>query len=220
MAKIRDGKEGRQDGAYYRIFGDKKLGALISRIHATSIRAGTELENIIGDRVNLINDLDEFLDRDKMSEGAFVAPKKEIKRSTRINFDGSEPDFLIFKRTGVKKHCYVVELKDGDAFDTKKAAGEMNSMRAFLSNNAPQIPYTVSIHFCCFNQSSKEAIVNGFKRKISSKEAMTGTEFCDLMGLDYNEIVRTRKAHQKDNLDYFLTSIIALHDKRIRKLLK
>ena len=44
---IEKSKEGRKDGAYSRLLGNSGLGALISRIHATSISAGSFLENYI-----------------------------------------------------------------------------------------------------------------------------------------------------------------------------
>ena len=47
MVRIEDSKPGRRDGGYARLFNDADIGALVSRVHATSIRAGTELEHII-----------------------------------------------------------------------------------------------------------------------------------------------------------------------------
>lgn len=219
MAKIKDGNPGREDGAYYRIFGDKELGALISRIHATSIRAGTELEKMISQRVELIDDLDKFLKKDEMPDGVWIAPKREIKRCEQIKFAEAEPDFLVFKRKDGHQHCHVIELKDGDAFDTKKATGEWTSMRNFISHIADKIPYRVNAHFCCFNQADKDVIVTGFKGRITLQEAMTGEEFCELLEINYEEIINARKKDQQDNMEFFLTGIIEIQEKQIRKIL-
>lgn len=45
MSLIRDRKSN-SSGAYERILGNKKLDSLISKIHATTISAGRELENL------------------------------------------------------------------------------------------------------------------------------------------------------------------------------
>ena len=65
MVRITDSNQGRRDGAYTRLFDNPNIGAMISQIHSTSIRAGTELEKVIERRAKangkLINDLDAFL---------------------------------------------------------------------------------------------------------------------------------------------------------------
>ena len=75
MVRIVAGKSGRRDGGYARIFDDADLGALISRIHATSIRAGNELEHIIEresrENKTFIPDLDLFLANGV--DGVFIA---------------------------------------------------------------------------------------------------------------------------------------------------
>jgi hypothetical protein len=173
---------GREAGGYERLFGDAKLGRLLSRVQSAVIRAGAELEQVIIELANTIDDADAFLDADILQEGVFAVPKKVLKKSKRLNYAGVEPDFVVFKREGKTQHCYLIELKDGDTFDTKKAAGEKESMQRFLTAIAPHIQFTMSIHFCCFHRLAKQEIVQGFKRKITINEAMTGPEFCELLG--------------------------------------
>lgn len=218
MAKIEESKPGRKDGNYTRIFGDARLGALISRIHATSIRNGNELEKLIIAGTNHISDLDSYLKNFK-HKGVFLAPKKAVKASKKIGSKQAEPDFMIFAERGGKPHCYIVELKDGDAFDTKKSAGELESMENFLKASAPNLPCTASIHFCGFNCTDKSEIVAGFKRKITEDQAMTGREFCQILNLDYDKIVQAREADQKINLDHFLRTVVELYTTRIKKLI-
>lgn len=97
-----------------------------------------------------------------------------------------------------------------DAFDTKKAAGEKASMDAFIAANEGRIPYEVHSHFCCFNQDSREAIHEGFKKKIALEETMTGREFCDLLEIDYDEIVRVRKEHASENFRTFFEELLGI----------
>ena len=201
---------GREAGGYERLFGDPKLGRLLSRVQSAVIRAGAELEQVIIELAHTIDDVDAFLDADILREGVFAVPKKVLKRSKRLNYAGVEPDFVVFKREGKTQHCYLIELKDGDTFDTKKAAGEKESMQRFLTAIAPHIQFTMSIHFCCFHRLTKHEIVQGFKRKITINEAMTGPEFCELLGVDYDAVLTKRKEHQEENLKYFVEQLLEI----------
>lgn len=226
MAKIR-GRKSKQasSGGYGRLFGDEQLGILLSKVHGTVISAGSELERIIAKKVAKIDDLDEFLKKEIMDEGVFLATKKQMRNCSTFGKLKSEPDFIIFKRRKGRQACHVVELKDGHVFDTKKASAEHEMLKTFAEKNGPRLAYTVQIHVVCFNQGSRKAIVEGFRNRISIKEAMTGKEFCDLLEIDYAKIVNMRKKDQKDNLSYFaeeLASIasvsrLLLADKRLKK---
>ena len=209
MALLKSAK-GRDEGGYTRLFGDPKLGRLLSRVQSSVIRAGAELEQVIIELANTIEDADAFLEADILQEGVFVVPKKVLKKSKSLNYAGVEPDFLVLERSGKKQRCYLIELKDGDTFDTKKAAGEKESMNRFLTAIAPHIQFTVSIHFCCFHRKSKQEIVQGFKKKITLEEAMTGPEFCELLGVDYDAVLTKRKEHQEENLTYFVEQLLEI----------
>ena len=221
MARLRDARPKNASGAYERLFGDPQLGTLISKIQGTVIRSGTELERLVSTRVPGIHDLDAFLAQEVMEEGVFLATKKQIKRCKTLDFSGAEPDFMVFKRRKKLQTCHVIELKDGHVFDTKKSSAERQAVHGFIERNAQHIQYRFQAHFCAFNQNDKYAIWNGFKRRIALDEAMTGREFCDLLEIDYDEIVRTRQADCADNLGYFLSELARIDSikDRLRKLL-
>ena len=217
MVRIDAGKPGRRDGGYARMFDDADLGALISRIHATSIRAGSELEHIIEREAEAnqtrIPDLDRFLANGV--DGVFIADKRTIRAARRIDFPGAEPDYLIFVRRGNRRLCYVVELKDGDQFDTKKSSGEVDSLTRFSTTVGSTLSYETAIRVCSFNQDDKEAIVTGFKRTIDESLVWTGREFCDLLGFDYDAIVEERRADATANRRFLaqqLLNIPAMRD--------
>ena len=210
MARIEDSKPKDKSGGYSRLFNNLELGAIFSRIHSTVISSGTELERIIRDKTKAIDNLDEFLKQEIMADGVVVAHKSKIKKCKTLDFAGAEPDFIIFKRKDGKQQCYIVELKDGHSFDTKKSAAEHQQMYAFIRKNAQHMQYVVSAHFCAFNKDNREDIVKGFKNKITIEEAMTGREFCHLLELDYDEIVEERKIHAEDNIVYFLSELIKI----------
>ena len=212
MVRIEESNPGRRDGGYARLFNDPDIGALVSRVHATSIRAGTELEHIIRRESvangTAIGDLDEFLANG--SEGVFLADKSAVKASTRINFPSAEPDYLVFMRGASKRECYVLELKDGDQFDTKKSSGEVNNLLAFSTNVGSTIPYSTSIRICSFNQDDKQAIVVGFKQTVDESMVWTGREFCALLGFDYDAIINERKSDADENQRFLVKQLLRI----------
>ena len=216
MVRIEESNPGRRDGGYARLFNDPEIGALVSRVHATSIRAGTELEHIIR-RESLTNgtaisDLDEFLANG--SDGVFLADKSAIKASTRIQFPSAEPDYLVFVREGAKRECYVLELKDGDQFDTKKSTGEVSNLSAFSTNVGSTIPYSTAIRICSFNQDDRQAIVAGFKQMVDESMVWTGREFCALLGFDYAAILDERTTDANDNRRFLVQQLLRIPELR------
>ena len=127
------------------------------------------------------------------------------------------PDFMVFRRRNGFQHCYVVELKDGHVFDTKKVDAERQAMHRFIERNAQNLQYGMSSHFCAFNQHDKEAIRSGFKNRINLQEAMTGREFCELLEIDY--IVERRKADGPANVAYFLEELVKIEPVRNKLML-
>ena len=220
MAKIENAKGRKEGGGYERVFeGNKQLGHLMSRVHAASISAGTELVRILKDRLKKFDNLDDFITWDMreegalMPEGVFIANRQVMQKCETLDFAGLYPDFIIFKRIGGKQECHLVEMKDGDAFDTQKASDARQDMYNFMSGNRRFLPepFENAIpHFCCFNQNNKEAIVRGFKEKIHPDEAMTGREFCELVGLDYESILELRKPMAEGNISYFLRELLKI----------
>jgi len=208
MALIELSKGREEGGGYERLFGNQKLGHLLSRVQATVISSGTELEKIIGGLAQNIDNVDSFLKSQNLPSGTYLISKQAIKNSN-LKSD-KEPDLIVFKIDAVQQHCYIIELKDGDTFDTKKAAGEVMLMEAFENHLSKRIRFTTSIHVCSFNQLDKKKIVVGFKNKITTEQAMTGKELCDLLGIDYASIIGSRIHQQIRNLDYFIDELLAI----------
>ena len=217
MPKIKDSKPGRRDGSYTRMFDDADIGAMLSQVHATSIRAGTELEKLIQKHAKnneiLIPDLDAFLRLANNFDGVFLADKKVIRKSLTISAS-AQPDYLVFDQRQGKRRCYVVELKDGDVFDTKKTDGEIDALNNFMQTAARRIEYSLEIRVCSFNQQDKDAIANGFKNRIDVSEVWTGSEFCDMLGINYQSILDERKAHAEANREWLVSSMMHIPELR------
>ncbi len=61
---------GREAGGYERLFGDAKLGRLLSRVQSAVSRAGAELEQVIIELANTITDAEGFLDADIIKDAS------------------------------------------------------------------------------------------------------------------------------------------------------
>ncbi len=218
MARLSDANPRNTSGSYVRLFGNEALGELASKIQSTVISSGSELEAMIVAAVPDIPDLDAFLEQEIMPDGVLLASKRQIKRSQTLSFAGSEPDFMVFKRRAGAQTCHIIELKDGHVFDTKKADAERQAMRRFIERNAQHIQYRVRAHFCAFNQEDRQAIWEGFKRRIDLDEAMTGREFCELLEIDYDDIVQARRADCADNVEFLLSELVKIEPVRHRLL--
>ncbi len=221
MARLSDIKgktlEQVRKGAYARCFGDAELSHLLSRVQSLIITNGYELEKLVTEFVEtqLIDDVDGFLNAQIMGIGVRVATKKAVKKCSSLQGDGIEPDFIVFDRKPQSQHCYIVELKDGHEFDTKSSAKEQQNLIDFLSINATTLHYYNCVaKVCGFNAVTREEIQIGFKGKISIDEAMTGREFCVLVGIDYDDILALRAADREANYHQFLKDLLNIHSVR------
>ena len=214
MARIRNARPKNQSGAYERLFGNAELGALASKIQSAVISSGSQLEAMIADSVPNIDDLDAFLRQDVMEEGVCLVRKREIQRSATLTLRSPVPDFMVFRRRDGEQMCHIVELKDGHVFDTKKARAEHQAMHEFIERNARHIQYPYRTHFCAFNQDDRQVIWDGFKQRIAFDEAMTGREFCNLLEIDHDDIVRRRQEDCDDNVEYFVEELFQIEPVR------
>lgn len=194
---------------YTRLFGVSALGNLMSRIQGAVISSGSELEKLIWERVCQIEFLDDFLEETLQGgeDKVFVASKQQIKKSKKIR-SRYEPDFLGFNPK--RRKCYIIEVKDGDQFDTKKAAGEHQTLYNFRNDVSSALSYSTAVYICSFNARTKDEIVHGLKGEFSKEETLTGKELCDLFGIDYQEIVKIRMNDQRANLSFFITEILKI----------
>ena len=209
--KIQDMQPRTTSGGYERVFNNQKLGDLITKIQATVISNGTELERMVLSQSNVIDDVDAFLDDvtyGRQPEGVFVAPKKCVKKSWRT-IPNIEPDILIFI---VEKNriCKIVELKDGYMFDTKKVKGEKENLETFAEKFGSKIPIVTEWYICCFNENDKTTIKEGLKNEFDETHILTGREFCEILNIDYDSIIEQRKNDGIENLHFFISEMLAI----------
>ncbi len=212
LARISDAKPKNSSGNYSRLFGDEEIGNLISKIQSASIKAGYVLENIIAQKSTLIpnGNLDRFVEACMQGQycGIFLATSKMIKAS-KYHVDGHEPDLIIFDiNNDGESVCHIVELKVGYAFDTKKADGEKKTLEICRSLLENKLPFTTNFYLCAFHAEEKREIVIGLKGRFSEGEVLTGHELCEILNLDYDEILDEETKFQRDNTNYFTRTVI------------
>lgn len=216
MAKIRNSNPKQSSGSYERLVGNKAMASIFTKAQSTVITNGTELEKIISNHANKIDDLNSFVrkfDKETVANGSYLCTKNVLKKSC-YNLEKHEPDFLAFTINDSQKLCYVVELKDGDSFDTKKSLVEKKSLILFVNHIAPKIPFRINHYVCCFNQSDKNRIITGFKNVFTKDEVITGKEFCDILGINYDAIVALRSADAADNFRYVVDKMFEIQKVR------
>jgi len=220
LAKISESKgRGDANSGYVRVVGSAALGQLLSRIQATVVRNGNELERILKQQCPYysveakLGDVHNPLDASKQVQ-VFFSYKHERVGETSIVGDVTVVDH-------VQQIVHIVELKDGDTFDTKKASGELASITALADALAKKLNYTAKAHFCAFNQDNKEAIVAGAKGRFGLETAMTGAELCALIGVDYGSIRQMRKRDETENFDFLMEQLLAIPEvkRKIEELL-
>ena len=217
MAKICNAKVKSSSGGYNRVFDNTEIGRLMAKVQSTVISNGNELEKIILSKTQNVTNLDDYIEayiNGQIGDGVYVCTKKILKKSS-YKLDGNEPDFLVFVIEGHVRQCKIIELKDGDAFNTKKASGEQEHLDAFNHHIGSKIPFISDYYICSFNQNNKDEIVRGFKNAFDKSHVMTGRELCDILEISYDDIINERKSDAKANIEYFyeqLMNIPAIKD--------
>ena len=184
----------------------------MSRVQATVIRTGNELEHLIEQETpdRLKADLENIFAKQKPKANIQVIFQARMPPSGRSR--GEKADIVIFEHSN--KRAMVVELKDGDTFDTKKSSGELDSMITFAKWFEGNTGYLTSFYFCSFNQEDKQAIVSGAKGRFDISHAMTGRELCELLSIDYDVLREKRRKEQPENLRYFISELLRIDEVR------
>ena len=211
MAKICNAQVKSSSGGYNRVFNNDEMGRLMAKVQSTVISNGSELEKIILSKTQNITNLDEYIDNvtdGNIPNGTYVCTKKILKKSS-YKLEKNEPDLLIFI-VQQRRVCKIIELKDGEYFDTKKSWGELEHLERFNQHIGAKIPFVCDYYVCCFNQSSKEEIVKGFKNAFEIEHVMTGRELCEILNISYEDIIEERKKDAKANIEYFYQQLMAI----------
>jgi hypothetical protein len=215
MVKLADSKGASGESAV-RIFGNESMGLLFSKFQAAVIRSGFELESLIYTAIptQMITSL-EILNEPAQNPETQL-PIQVVFKPSRPDPDNPqksiEADLLIVDNPN--RRFWLVEVKEGYVFDTKKADGELSSLKNITSWLAQEFAYRTQYFLCSFNQEDKESIVQGTKKRFSSDHVLTGRELCEKISIDYDTLRNKRKEDQTQNRRYFLSTLIAIPEIR------
>ncbi len=215
MVKLRE-SQGKSGESFARIFGNERMAVLFSKLQSAIIRSGFELETMLEGAVSpeIITTLDD------LAEIAYDAgnrpPVQVVFKPARPDPENPrksiEADLLIVDNT--QRLFMLVEVKEGYVFDTKKADGELASLKNITSWLAQEFAYRAQYFLCSFNQEDKEEIVQGSKKRFSANHVLTGRELCIIIGVDYDELCEKRAKDQQENRQYFLSGLLAIPEVR------
>jgi len=213
MVKLSESK-GKAGDSASRIFGNDSMGLLFSQFQAAVIRSGIELEEILRKTIPIalqttLEALNETNVSDKPLVQVVIKPSKPDPDNPKKSI---EADLLIVDN--VARRMNLVEVKEGYVFDTKKADGELASLRNITSWLAQEFAYRTHYYLCSFNQENKEAIVQGTKKRFTIDHVLTGRELCVMIGIDYDTLRTQRKIDQVENRGYFLSKLLAIPEIR------
>jgi hypothetical protein len=215
MVKIEESK-GSSGESFTRIFGNERMGALFSKVQASVIRSGFELEEEIYAAVSpeIVTTLDSLNDisQDTNNKPPIQIVFKPEKPDPDDKKKSVQADFLIVDN--LARRFSLVEVKEGHVFDTKKADGEVASLKNITSWLAQEFAYRTHYYLCSFNQESREEIVLGTKKRFTLDHVLTGREFCDMINIDYDKLREKRTANQEANRLYFLHSLLTIPEIR------
>ena len=116
MALITNAKgrgENETPSGYERLFGNRQLGMLMSKVQSAVISTGNELEGILANEI-------------KDTKGISIQKINKENRVFKRIKDGH--DIIIDCVVEKEGKFMLIEIKDGDTFDTKKVAGEVASL--------------------------------------------------------------------------------------------
>ncbi len=208
MALIKNSK-GKENSGYVHIFGNEKLGRLISRVHSVSNKNGQELKNLIkkyskqiliDKKKDIDKQIKEFLN--SRQSGIYLLSVGDIKHRKKLK--GMQPDFIIFNKINNKNlKCYLLKVTDSYRISKPYTTTIIDSMEKFKFKH-------INFHYkyyCCFNESTKNQVRKGFGNKIRENQCLTGKDLCKLLKINYQEIKKIRQKDQKDNLNYFVQEL-------------
>ena len=211
MAKIQESKP-KSSKTFERIFGNVQMGKLFSKVQSTVIRSGVELEKIL--RQVVPEDMHTTL-----QELADESISTSEKPALQVVFNPSRPDpdnpsksiqadLLIVDNHS--RRFLLVEVKEGYVFDTKKADGELSSLKSITSWLAQEFAYKTHYYLCSFYQDDLHQIVSGTKGRFTTDHVISGRGLCEKLGISFETILHIREQDQISNRAYFLQELLAI----------
>lgn len=200
------------NSAYYRMTGNELLAQLLQKVHSCSIRNGNELENLSFEHSKNKNKIKDY----KFNGTNWIQPApgetnlvlKFMVKKGLFSKKGTHVDFALL----TSKDVYLVELKDGCNFDTKKSTGEyekISKVKDYLEKNDP-FQRTYHKYIVSWNATKIEEISFKDERAKNENMLMVGKDFAELIDVDYNKVNQLRNGDRIQNEEYVLTEVVKI----------
>jgi len=216
-----------RDSGYYRIFLDEMIAKLMQSIQSTVISNGTELEHlheyfcpytvyktewtnispktgrVIKTKFKVPNTtptLSDVFEKYDNGENCFF-PKIKISREELMNYGVDLKSKKHIELDGIwiiDGVIYITEMKDGSDFDTKKSDGEIEM---FKKVKKVFKGYKFKIFIVLWNLRNIDD--NSVKSLEAKEYIITGKDFSELVGLDFDRINSEREKDCSENRKHF-----------------
>jgi hypothetical protein len=155
------------------------IAKLYSLLHSINVKRGTQLEKIIYDNVFL----EKYYKKD-ISDINFN--KTQVINKLRFHQKklDKELDFCFINENDI----YLLELKDGEQFDSEQPSTWINRLLEFskiIKTLTNKNVITKLVLFNCINVTSSTVAIS---KEEKEQYLMSGIDFCNLLNIDYNNI--------------------------------
>ena len=196
----------KKESSYTTIFSDVCVANLFTQAHSAMIRAGNELEELLTKHTrHSVHPPSKkkksvyYEDLILPMSGCTFIPKLTVK-----GYPGVENTNLdIAVADGDSKIIYTIEMKDGSNFDTKKSKAErekLQNLTAWLSEMHPDWTVVPKIILWQCRDISDAS----FKDKLAQPWLTTGRSAESILGVTFDCVEQSRKAHRDQNVKDFL----------------
>jgi hypothetical protein len=207
LIEDRKPKGSTKDSGYYRLIRDLKFADLLRKIQSCVIGNGNELEKLIYKNVRSEN---KFYNRELSNfkletVNDFVV---QMKVPVPICFGLAKKNIALDNVVFTPTDIYVIEIKDGFNFDTKKSQGEVKSLMAAcdIIEKADPLNRKCISKIVFWSANSLQQV--SFKAKGSEDMWITGKDYSSKFNIDYNKVEAERMEDAEKNLTFLVEKLI------------
>jgi len=204
MAQIKDANP-KTPSAYLRVTDNPFLAEILQKSHSTMIRNGNELEDLIAENSNLNVSKNISISSFDPSdyEDQTLIHKFKIENQTSIK--NTHVDFLLINPKN--KSMILIEMKDGDNFDTKKATGEIDKLENCQRHfNKTYSEWETKASIVLWN--NEDITQASFKDFRAKNYIINGRTIQNTLGVKWDNIELKRKQDRFFNTKWLIRNIL------------
>ena len=203
-----------KDSGYYRAVGGStpgslELAKLFQKSHSTVIRNGNQLEELIYENCNLkFKDNKVKLSEKLLKNKNLFMVKCNISKQYTSNNKAIALDALYLTDDKI----YVVEIKDGSNFDTKKSSGEVHKLKKAAEIISLNDPHKRKCELKIVLWNCDDLKDSSFKDKEATSWLMRGKDFSKLIEVDFDFLNQKRTLDKDENYLYVMSEFKRIYD--------